>query len=148
MASEEYLPVMLSTTRLLIKRSTVKEILGKTAFVSVPHATVSVPGVVPHGDTVIPLIDLVALTGQRAEPSGAAVRDRTVVVDDGDLTVALTVDKVREVIRVETGQVRECLQPIAPFAAREVELESHLHYVIDVDRLIEAARLTTASEEV
>lgn len=141
MASEEYLPVTLDSRRLLIESSTVKEILGRCVFVRVPHATAQVPGVVPYGGTVIPLIDLGALVTEDGDSPGEVVRDRTLVLDDGDLVIAICTDKVREVIRIETNEARESLRPIAAFASREFELDGHVNYVLDLGGLIAAARL-------
>src|SRR5690606_36177793 len=94
--------------------------------------------------SVIAVIDLAAFLEADGSEENAS-RNRTLIIDAGDLTVAVPADQVREVVQIGKEQGRESLHPLGPFATREVELESGLHYFLDVPGLIESVSLGAAS---
>jgi len=69
-----------------------REVVSFTSWTRVPGAPAHVLGVANLRGVILPVVDVRGLLGLPAVPAGGAVR--TLVVGDGDLTVAIAIDEV------------------------------------------------------
>lgn len=117
-ASLHVLPVTIGGGWIALAATSVWEVMGAASVTAVPGGTSGLVGVLPWRGRAVAVLDLaVFVGGERLERS----RARTVIVGTGDETVALPVDRVREV-RV-ADEVRPAHAARLPFATREVELD-------------------------
>ncbi len=133
-----FLPFDLLGESFLIEAAFVREVLGGRNPTKIPHASLKLPGVFPWNGEAIPLLDLteiLELTGSGKESD--TVRNRTIVVRVGEDTAGLPADEVREVVRLESSDLRAVHAAPRPFARAEVEWEERLATVIELEEMID-----------
>lgn len=122
---------------------TVQEINRMMQITRVPHSPDSLEGVINLRGRIIPVIDLRKRFG--IAPSQDAEESRIVVVEVHRRTLGFIVDRVNEVLRVDTAVVDP-----TPALARGVEsdfvrgvakLDARLVMLLDLDRLFSVAAI-------
>lgn len=137
--SVAYLPVEIVGALFLLDARSVREVLGSCSVVRVPHATMRLPGVFAWRGLAIPLIDIATTMGFVRERQEEEPRQRTVIADVGVETVGLAVDEVREVLQVESEELRPVHTLNHPFAVAEVEWSGRVASVVDLEALLASA---------
>lgn len=139
-----FLPIEVAGTPLLLDAGVVREVVGSSPVVRVPHATLRLPGVFSWRGLAIPLIDTAAAMGlvrEQKEPPR-----RTVIAHIGMETVGLSADDVREVALLDKGELRPNQTLDNPFAVAEVERSGRLVSVIDLDALLTSVFATVSRD--
>ena len=145
--TSDYIPFQLSGETFLVPAKAVREILGVQKCTKVPHQTSRVSGVFPWKGRAIPLIDLNAVlptgkglpTTKKHSPSlGTADlgRQRTLVIETKEDVIGLSVDEVREVVRLRTGEFRAAHASDALFTSAEVEWSEGVARLLDIEGLV------------
>ncbi len=125
----------------------VREIMNPAVITPLPHTPAEVMGVADHREDVVPIIDLRTRFGLPPRPPNRATK--WILVDAGQLTVALVVDGVAGVF----GTGGEDLRP-APSVGGNRDLRgiagvtTHagaLTFVLDLARFVELADALAAS---
>ena len=100
------LPVQVNEIWLAFDASYIQEVVGKRPWVPVPGASSRVPGIVGWRGRAVGVLDLGALLGLGGTLSPGEGRERTVVVQIGQATLAIPVDVVREVQEVSESALK------------------------------------------
>jgi purine-binding chemotaxis protein CheW len=125
----------------------VREIVNPLDVTPLPHTPPEVAGVADHRGEVVPVIDLRVRFGlPAAAPSRAT---KWILVDTGDVTVALVVDGVSSVF----GTGGDELRPPPPLGGNKdmrgilgvTTHEGRLTFVLDVGRFVELAEALAAT---
>ncbi|MHB8877284.1 MAG: chemotaxis protein CheW [Myxococcaceae bacterium] len=135
--SQALLPLRLDGNWVAIDALLAREVLGRRPFVPIPGASAGLPGVIAWKGRAIAVVDLLAMDGGPAKPSGEP-RERTVVVQVGETTFALPVDAVREVQVASEEQLHLPRATRVRFAEREVELDGTALPVLDLAAVVAA----------
>lgn len=147
-----YLLVAIAGTGCALPRRAVREILPLPRLWRPPGAPGALAGFLNLAGSAVPVLDLAVLFGLGAPVTAQAALYRHLVLLHGDAPLALLVDRVSDVVRVEAGQVR----PVADEAtlngcvAAEIRLGDTLVHGLAIDRILlaeERERLAARTRE-
>jgi len=129
----------------------VEEVVGEQTLTPVPGTPRHVLGLFPLHGRAIPLFDpacfLELPVGDTRGLAQAKRQDsvRVIVVSSGEMTVGILVDEVREIVEVprdRLGKLRLSAEgKLVEFALAEVDLGQLVVTVLDLPRLLDAARV-------
>jgi purine-binding chemotaxis protein CheW len=142
LAREEYLTFLLGAEEYAVAIERVREVIRAPPITEVPRAPAHILGVVTVRGEVVAVVD----PRRRLGLPPAALREgegKVVVVDGGDGTCGLLVDRVASVVRLLPGSVEPCPQGIAGPRAELLSgigrAAERLFTVIDVGALLRPA---------
>jgi chemotaxis signal transduction protein len=102
------IPLKIQDVWIALEATNVREVLGERAWVRIPRILRQLPGLVAWQGRAIGLLDLATL-GEGLRPlQPPERRSRTLVAHVDDMTVAIPVDAVMEVVEVDEASVRPC----------------------------------------
>jgi len=101
--SPEYLGFLLGSTQYGLPLVAVREILKPPPITTVPRTASDILGVCSLRGRVITVFDV--RVRLRAEPSTTSRQSRIIVIDDGDETKGLWVDRVLQVYRMKPEEI-------------------------------------------
>jgi chemotaxis signal transduction protein len=130
----DVLPIAVASIWLGLEARVAIEIVGETSWVRVPTASDLVPGVVAFRGRAVALVDLGAALPDVPRLDPKAIRARTILAETPHGTVALAVDRVREVISVRTDEIRDAR--LTRGAAREITAGEICMPLIDLGELL------------
>lgn len=134
---------LLGDTRLLVPAEAVEAVTAFTPPVPLPRVPAHIQGLVTYDQRALVLLDLERFLGLGDATRSA--RRRTLVVSAGGYRVGLPVDTVLGVVRPEPQAVRAGTQVfggrLAEFVRAEVHEASGVGAWLDLERLLEAARV-------
>ncbi|HKO52432.1 MAG TPA: chemotaxis protein CheW [Polyangiaceae bacterium] len=135
------LPVRIESEWLLIQAALIQEILGAQPWLSIPHTTRELPGVVAWRGRAIPLVDLGAILGLSPLASKLS-RPRTLIAEVDRGLLAVPVDEAREVQEFTSEQIRPAHAVSRPHSVSEAEVRGLVMPILDLQSLL--ASLTQA----
>jgi purine-binding chemotaxis protein CheW len=147
-----YLLVDVAGTGCALPRRAVREILPLPRLWRPPGAPGALAGFLNLAGSAVPVLDLAVLFGLGRPVSAQAAPYRHLVLLHGEAPLALLVDRVADVVRVEADRVR----PVADAATlngcigAEIRLGDRLVHGLAVDRILlaeERERLTTQTRD-
>jgi purine-binding chemotaxis protein CheW len=133
-----YLLVDIAGTDCALPRRAVREILPLPRLWRPPGAPGALAGFLNLAGSAVPVLDLAVLFGFGRPVTTRQALYRHLVLLHGDTPLALLVDRVADVVRVEAGQIR----PVADAAtlngcvAAEIRLGERLVHGLAVDRIL------------
>jgi chemotaxis signal transduction protein len=132
-----FVPAKIGHIWLLLDALPVQEVLGARPWVSVPHSSSQIPGVLAWRGRAIALFDLSTLLegSERLQPGEN--RPRTVIVESRSCALAMPVDMVHEVGEVDSSRIRSSHGTRMRHSSGEIEIFGSLAPILDVDKLIE-----------
>lgn len=146
MGEQSFFVIVASTVALAVEVRDVASISGVDRATPVPGAPPHVLGVVASGERVVVQIDLANLLGIGDGDHPAEMDPlfrRTLFVSAGELEAALVCDRVRGLVRVDAGAVRDpaVLQgaQLRPFLTGEIDDPQGVVGVLDLPGLLRAA---------
>src|SRR5690606_25910521 len=112
-----------------------------------PHQTSRVSGVFPWNGRAIPLIDLTAMLPKKGGSSTMKNhssnigttdlgRQRTLVIETTEDVIGLSVDEVREVVRLKSEEFRAAHASDGLFTSAEVEWSDGVARLLDIEGLV------------
>jgi len=141
-----FIPAKIGTAWLAVEAGYVQEILGTRAWVPIPHASPTVPGVLAWRGRAIAVFDLARLF-ESGEPLRPGVeRPRNLVVEARGCTLAMPVDLVHEVRQLGSKELRPSHATHLRHSTTEMDLFSSVAPVVDVTSLVEALLATQPGE--
>jgi chemotaxis signal transduction protein len=132
------MPVQLGQRWLAIPAEPVQEVLGERSWVAIPSAPPDLPGVLAWRGRAVAILDLGRVSGAGDPLGEGQPRRRTMVVQQGGLTLAVPVDGVREVHTISDEGVHPPVATRIRFAAAEVEIDGLPMPVLDLPALVAA----------
>ncbi|AWN54058.1 chemotaxis protein CheW [Methylobacterium sp. 17Sr1-1] len=147
-----YLLVAIAGTGCALPQRAVREILPLPRLWRPPGAPGALAGFLNLAGSAVPVLDLAVLFGLGRPVTAQAALYRHLVLLHGEAPLALLVDRVADVVRVEAGQVR----PVADEAtlngcvAAEIRLGDTLVHGLAIDRILlaeERERLAARTRE-
>jgi len=149
---DAFLVFRVASVWLAVPAEQVEEIGEQPDVTRVPLVPDHIPGVMNLRGHAVPLLDLDAFLGLgRATPQAEAAEElggsfrRVAVAAAGGMTVGLLCDQVRGVVEVARDQQQrpEVVkgERMAEFALAEVRQEGAILVVLDLERLLQAARV-------
>ncbi|KMO39060.1 chemotaxis protein CheW [Methylobacterium tarhaniae] len=133
-----YLLVDVAGTDCALPRRAVREILPLPRLWRPPGAPGTLAGFLNLAGSAVPVLDLGVLFGLGRPATARQALYRHLVLLKGEAPLALMVDRVADVVRVEAGQVR----PVADdttlngCVAAEIQLAERLVHGLAVDRIL------------
>jgi chemotaxis signal transduction protein len=145
----DYIPFQLSGEAFLIPARAVREILGAQKCTKIPHQTAGISGVFPWNGRAIPLISLDAVLLRPAGLDHAGLdparnssgtpdhgQKRTLVIEANGDIVGLSVDEVREVVRLQSEAFRPVHASDGRFTSGEIEWTEGVARLLDLESMV------------
>ena len=121
----------------------IQEIVILRNITRIPQVEDYVEGVSNLRGTIIPIINLRRLFGLETAPVDEETR--TIVVNVGSRTMGCTVDSVAQVIRIQVADIQPAPEigtgKRTPWISGFAKLNEQLHIVLNVDELLDPAKL-------
>jgi purine-binding chemotaxis protein CheW len=128
----------------------IQEIVILDKVTKTPQVPEYVEGVSNLRGTIIPIINLRKLFG--LEPRPVDSETRTIVVNVGARTMGCTVDMVSQVLRIPEEEIQPAPETVtangAGYIAGFARQEGRLMILLDIDELLDPARLDQVSQAV
>ena len=128
----------------------VQEVLERLDIVTVPLAPKALPGMINLRGQILPVLDLRERLKLPANDSQQAADARMVVVRTGEGLISLLIDRVGEILDVDSSLFEEPSETLQP-ALLEVtihvcKLEGKLLLVLDTEKVLTLPKEKTAAE--
>jgi chemotaxis signal transduction protein len=133
-----FVPAKIGNIWMLLDALPVQEVLGARPWVSIPHSSSQVAGVLAWRGRAIAVFDL-SSSVEGCEPLQPGVpRSRTLIVEARSCALAMPVDMVHEVREVADSRLRPPHGTRMQHSSGEVEIFGTIAPILDVDALIKA----------
>ncbi|KMO37951.1 chemotaxis protein CheW [Methylobacterium variabile] len=151
-AGTAYLLVDVAGTACALPQRSVREILPLPRLWRPPGAPAALAGFLNLAGTALPVLDLAVLFGLGRPATARQALYRHLVLLQGEPPLALLVDRVADLVRVEPGQVRAVADAatLNGCVAAEIRLAERLVHGLAVDRILlaeEQARLAAQTRD-
>lgn len=128
----------------------VQEVLERLEIVTVPLAPLALPGMINLRGQILPVLDLRERLKLPANESQPASDARMVVVRTGEGLISLLIDRVGEILDVDSSlfeEPSETMQPeLLEVTIHVCKLEGKLLLVLDTEKVLTLPKEKTAAE--
>jgi chemotaxis signal transduction protein len=142
-----FIPGKIGSAWIAVDAAYVQEILGACAWVPIPHASPSVPGVFAWHGRAIAIYDLARLVDSGDALRPGLVRPRSLIVGARGCTLAMPIDSVREVRELDGPQVQASHATRLRHSSTEIELFGSMAAVLDVPSIVEGVLVESGEHD-